>query len=222
MPDRMSILQALAAATLIAAAFVLIFGWPWRWPRVVRTPAGPGALSAAVQSLIWWRRAASPWAAAGGVLGVGLGYYAGVWLLGLRPHWPPREDQDRLLFILFPAVIAVEIVAAFAGRFRWLAWLPRLGVAATAAPVLLYGSTYLTDLAGPGTREWTPAQTWLILGGLATALACVWALLALLMGRAPGRSAPLPVAVASAGAAITIMLSGYASGGQPGLALAAA
>ena len=34
-----------------------------------------------------------------------------------------------------------------------------------AAPVLLYGTTYLTDLGGPD--AWSPRQAWLILGGLA-------------------------------------------------------
>jgi hypothetical protein len=178
---------------------------------------------AAVFVLIFgWRRPAPIWASAASVLGVALGYYAGVWLLGARPHWPPREDQDRLLFILFPAVIAIELIAAFAGRFRWLAWLPRLAVAALAARILLHDSTYLAESAGPGTREWTRVQTWVILGGLAMALAGVWALLALLLRRGPNRSAPLAVAVACAGAAVAVMLSGYATGGQPGLALAAA
>jgi hypothetical protein len=128
-------------------------------------------------------------------------------------------------------------VAAILGRFRWLAWLSRLVVAVGAAGVLLHNSVYLTDLAGPGTREWTPTQSWLILGGLAAALLGVWAALASLVRRMSphpaldpsereqrlgGRSVALAVAVACAGAAVTVMLSGYASGGQIGLPLAAA
>jgi hypothetical protein len=159
---------------------------------------------------------------AGSALSVSLGLVVGCWVLGLRPHWPPQQDQDRLLFILLPILTGVEVATAFARSSRWLRLLLRLVVVAGAAPVLLYNSTYLADLAGPGTREWTPTQAWLILGGLAAALAAVWSALALLTQRITGRSVPLAVAVASAGAAITVMLSGYASGGQIGLLLAAA
>jgi hypothetical protein len=109
MPDPVLMLEALAAAALTAAA---VCAWPWRRPRAAR-------------------------ASAGGVLGVGLGFFAGCWWLGLRLHWPPREDMDRFLLLLFPAVIGVELLAAFLGRFRWLVWLPRLVIAAAAARILL-------------------------------------------------------------------------------------
>jgi hypothetical protein len=197
MPNPTLLLQALSAAAILAAALVLVLGWPSRRRWLIL-------------------------ASAAAVLGVGSGYYVGIWLLGVRPHWPPREDQDRLLFLLFPVVLIVEVVAVFAGRFRWLAWLPRVAIAALAARILLDNSTYLTDLSGPGTREWSPTESVLILSILAVALAGVWALLALLMRRAPNRSAPLAVAVVCAGAAVAVMLSGYATGGPPALALAAA
>src|SRR5262249_21175137 len=135
MPDRVLILQAMAGAALAAAALLLLAGWPWRAPRPWRTSVG-------------------------GVLGVGLGVYLGFWWVGRQAHWPPREDQDRLVFLLFPAAVGVELVGAFPGRLRWLAWALRLAVAAGAGWVLLYNSSYITDLAGPGSREWTPAQTW--------------------------------------------------------------
>jgi hypothetical protein len=212
MPDPVRILEAVGMAAALAAALVLLCGWPWRKPH----PA-----------LVY----------AGGVLGVGLGFTAGCWLLGVQPHWPPREDQDRLLFWLFPALLGVELVAAFLGRWRWLAWVPRLVLAAGAARLLLHNTIYLSDLAGPGTREWTPAQTWLILTGLAAALAGIWAALALLVRQTPaqpttppprgggglgGRLVPLAVAFACGGTAVTVMLSGYASGGQLALPLAGA
>jgi hypothetical protein len=212
MPDPIRILEAVATAAVLAAAVVLLGGWPWRKPHPARAYAGSG-------------------------LGVGLGFFAGCWLLGVQPHWPPREDQDRLLFLLIPALLGVELVAAFLGRRRWLAWFPRLILAGAAARIVLHNSIYLTDLAGPGTREWTPGQTWLILGGLAAALAATWAALALLVRPTPpptahsppggeergkGRFVLLAVAMACAGAAVTVMLSGYASGGQLGLPLAGA
>jgi len=197
MGDPVRILVAMAAAALIAAAALLLCAWPWRSPRPARAQVGS-------------------------VLGVGLGFVAGCWWLGWRPHWPPGEDQDRLLLVLLPALVLVELVGAARGGLRRLAWPLRLVVAAGAARVLLHDSIYLTDLPGPVAREWTPEQTWLILGGLGAALAVVWTALALLVRRAPGRSVPLAVALSCAGAAVTIMLSGSASGGQLGLPLAAA
>jgi hypothetical protein len=160
--------------------------------------------------------------AAGWLVGVVAGFLTGCWVLGLRPHWPPREDQDRFLVLLLPAVLVVELLATVPKVPAWLIWLLRLAVAVTAARVLLHDTIYLTDLAGPGSREWTPAQTWLILGGLAAGLAAAWVLLDLLTRRTPSRALPLALALACVGAAVTVMLSGYASGGQLGLPLAAA
>ena len=193
MPDPVLILQALAAAVVTFAMVFLL-----------------GALG---------RKRHPAWTAIGSVLGVGLGFYAGCAWLGVRPHWPPREDQDRLLFVLFPAAVVVELIATAIGRWSWL---PRLAIAAGAAWVLLYDSTYITDLAGPGSREWTPEQTWLILSALAAALVAVWAVLCLLARRTGGRTVPLTLALVNVAAALTVMLSGYASGGLLGLPLAAA
>src|SRR5437879_4972119 len=116
--SSLPILMALAAAALTAAAVLLLCSWPWRAPHTGR-------------------------ASAGAVLGVGGGLGAGIVLLGATPRWPPREDQDRLLLLLFPAVLAIELVAPFLGRLRWLAWLPRLVVAGGAPRVLLHNTIYL-------------------------------------------------------------------------------
>jgi hypothetical protein len=152
-----------------------------------------------------------------------VGFFVGCCrLLGRWPHWPPREDQDRLLLLVLPAVIVVELAAAIPWLPRWLAWLLRLAVAAGTARILLDNTSYVADLAGPGTREWSAAQTWLNLGGLAAALAALWALLALLARRAPVRSIPLALALTTVGAAVIIMYSGYSSGGQLGFPLAGA
>jgi hypothetical protein len=206
-------------AAVSAAVALLLFGWPWRAPRTRRI-------------------------AVGAVLSVSVGLLAGYWWLGVRPHWPPQEDQDRLLLILFPAVILVEVVAALlkpgilnvksdavthpslsssgGGVRLWLPWLPRVAVAAIAARIMLHDSSYIADLSGPGTRQWTPEQTWQILGGLGLALAATWILLAWLSHREPGRTVPLAVAVACCGTAVTMMLSGYASGGPLAMPLAGA
>jgi hypothetical protein len=190
MPDPMLILQALAVTGLLAGLVVLICGLP---------PAP---------------RMAIAW-----VLGVGGAFYLGCRLLGLWPRWPPREDLDRLLLIVLPAALAVELVSAFPQVPRALAWLLRLAVAAGAAPVLLYKSTYF---AGSGKSEWTPEQTALIFGGLGATLIAVWALLALLARLTPGRSVAAALALTSAASAVAVMLSGYATGGQLGLPLTTA
>jgi hypothetical protein len=197
MPDAKLILEAMIASALVAAVVLLLSGWPWRSPHPI--PVSCGA-----------------------VLGVALGFFLGCSWLDLLPGWPPREDQDRLLAVLVPVLVVIELAAAFPGRYHWRVWLPRFVLAALAARILLHHTVYLVDLAGPGTREWTPAQTWLILTGLAVALAGTWVALALLAKRAPGRSIPLALSLACAGAALAVMLSGYASGGLIGLPLAGA
>jgi len=197
MPDPIRILEALAISGVKAAALLLLCGWPWRAPNRVRTRIG-------------------------GVLGVGAGIFAGCWWLGVSANWPPREDQDRLLFVLLPALIVVEVVSALVARPRWLAWLLRLVVAASAAPILLYGSSYVSEPNGPGSLEWSPIQGSLILGGLAALLAAAWVALGLLAKRSACRSVPVVLAMVCAGASVTVMLSGYASGGLIGLTIAAA
>jgi len=197
MPDPILIVQSMAAAALTAAVVVLLA----RWPRQTFSSARGSAAC---------------------VLGVGVGVLVGCWRLGIRPHWPPLEDQDRLLIILLPAIVVVEFAAALLGRAPYLAWLLRLIVAAAAARVLLHHSVYITDLAGPGSRLWTPAQTWLVLAGLAGALAVVWTLLIFQARQTPSWSVPFAVAITCAGAGVTLMLSGYASGGQIGFEVLAA
>src|ERR1017187_10572376 len=89
MPDPIRILEALSISAVTAGTILVLFGRPWGPPHRAR-------------------------ARIGGVLGAGVGIYSGCWWLGVSPNWPPREDQDRLLFILFPALIAVEIAVALA------------------------------------------------------------------------------------------------------------
>jgi hypothetical protein len=195
MPDPVPMLQAMGIAAFTAAAVLLVFGWPWRAPNAARVRAG-------------------------GVLGIGLGFLAGCWWLGQQPHWPAVEVRDRLLLVLFPALVIVEIVAVLPGALSWLVWPLRLAIVIGATPVLLHQSVYL---AGDGSRDsWTPTETWQNLAGWSAALGVVWVLMALLARRTAGRSVPLVVALACLGAGITMMLSGYATGGPQGFALAAA
>jgi hypothetical protein len=194
MPDPFVILTAMGVAFAVSAVFVAGFGWP----RGTRAP----------------ERANTGW-----VPGVGVGFFLGCWVLGNRPHWPPRDDLDRLFIVVLPAVILVEVLAALKGLPRWLAIALRSAVIIGTAPVLLFGTSYLS---GAEDAEWSTGQACLILGGLAAALAVVWFLLTRLSARAPGVIHAVCLAGTSAGAAIAVMLSGYASGGQNGFTLAAA
>lgn len=177
--------------------------------------AKAAALAAFVTALATWLlgRLSRP---LGGPLGAGLGILAGAWALGLAPRVPPRDALERLLLVLVPAAILAECVASDRGG-----WLMRLAVAAGAVPVLVHGSSYVADLSGPGSREWSPGLAAGLFAGLAAALFVSWTALDRLSRRNP-MSAALAVAGTAAGAGITIMLSGYAAGGQLGVPLAAA
>jgi hypothetical protein len=182
--------MALVAAACLAGIAVLMGGLPWRSPK-------PSAV------------------AAGWIAGQGAGLVAGCWLLGLRPHLPPKEDLDRLFVIIVPVIVGVELAATWSKMPRWLAGSMRLGIVAGVAPILLHGSSYLT-----GGTAWSPVQTGWIISGLALALGSVWWLLVGLASRTSGLSVPASLAVTCVGAAITVMLSGYATGGQLGIPLA--
>ena len=195
MPDPIVMGTAVVVAALVSGTVVLIVGWPWRAPRASRLQAG-------------W------------VIGQCMGWVAGCWVLGVRPHWPVREDLDRLLVVVLPIVLVVELVAICIRRSPWLIWPLRVLVAGIAARVLLHGSIYLTGSAEDG--GWPAALAWTILASMAIAVGSVWLLLSLLLQRAPGFSPWGCLAGTSAGAGLTVMLSGYATGGQVGLPLAGA
>jgi hypothetical protein len=154
------------------------------------------------------------------ILGLGAGIYAGCAVLGMTPRWPIPEDRDRFLVVLLPLTLAVEFMAV--NRPRWLAPSLRLTLAASAAPILLYNSVYLVDLAGPHSAEWPPLLAAVILFGLAAVLAALWALLSLLQSRAADRPASTALAMTTLAAAVTVMLSGYYQGGLMGMPLAGA
>lgn len=193
MPDRILLVGVLSAAALSAAAILLLC-------------ALAGKNRPALVSI-------------GTTLGLGLGFAIGCINLGVRTHWLPREDQDRLLLILLPGALLIELLAPLLKKWTWLL---RFALAASATWVLLYGTVYLEDLAGPGSREWTPKETGLILSALAAALLAVWVALDTLAQRSGGRTVPLALAFVCGGASITVMLSGYTSGGLIGIPLAAA
>lgn len=158
---------------------------------------------------------------AGWLAGLAAGIYTGCSVLDEWPRLPAPEDRDRFLVVLLPLTLAAEGVAAWARR-GWLARLPRWGVAAAAAPILLHHSTYLADLDGPGSAQWSPVLAAAILLLLGASLACQWELMARFQLRSSRPTVAAVLALALLAAGITVMLSGYYRGGLFALPMAGA
>jgi len=208
MPEPLLLVKAVAMASVLAGMAQLLAWWIL------------GAVGAAVLPKVLQLQQTR--VAVGGALGVGIGFVAGAWTLGQWPHWPPIEDRDRFLTLLLPAAILVECLASLPRVRPWLTWDMRLVLAAACAPILLYRTTYLADLAGPGSREWTDRQMAAWLTGMAAALAILWIGAVRLLGTSSGRILPFALAITTGGAGVTIMLSGYLTGGELALPLAGA
>lgn len=195
MPDPFRIALASAVAGVAAALGVLLFGWPWQSPR-------------------------PRWAASGWIVGLMVGVAIGAAILDALPDWPPDEDQDRLLLLVLPAVALVELAGAV-GLRPTLVWFGRLAIALLTARILLHGSIYLADVpAADG--AWSLAERTGILATLAAALALVWWGYLAAARRQPSRVLPVALGLCCCAAGATIMLSGYASGGQLGIVLGGA
>lgn len=186
---------------------------------VMALAAGSGVSALVVWAIGYSRGAASEARAnAAGVLGVGFGLAAGIHLLRLWPAWPPATGLGRLVTIVLPAVIAIELLATFARVPRWLAWLSRSLLALATVWVLLHGSIYLGGRHSPWT-VWQAGFTLPLAGAL---LFADWALVAWLHARSPAIATPLAIAEACLAAGLCVMLRGYVSGGEAALPVAAA
>lgn len=190
MPDPVEWLLAVLAAASSSAAAMLAFG-RWRTKRAATNAASTLAC----------------------VAGIALGYA----ILKLHPAWPPASALDRLLALVLPAVVIVELLAA-------VPWMPgefvlvlRIVLALAMGRVLLHGSVYLSQDGG-GSDNLTTA--WLLVGGLG--IAGCWHLLLRLNRREPNWSLPIALGLAIACAGAAILLAGYIRGGESALPLAAA
>ena len=201
MPDPILMVKSATVAAVVAAAVLLATAWR-------RPPPAGGSLRF------------------GYLLSIALGFYAGCWMLGLAVTWPPpaqaQQDIDRLLLVLLPLSFIAELLAALPGRLHYLGWGMRSLVVIAATPILLDHSSFVADLAGPGTREWTPLKTTLVFATAAVVLAAVWIILAIQSAHSQGPAVLIVLAIASAAATLVVMLSGYARGGQLGVPLAGA
>jgi hypothetical protein len=156
--------------------------------------------------------AASSWP-----LAVGLGFLAGAARLGFHPRSLLATDQERLLLVVVPLAVAVEIWFALVPLRSARAAIVRGSVALAAGPLLLLGSVYLTGGAG----GWSGWERLIYLVALGMLILIPWLSLTRLQHREPGPAIGMALAVTSLAAGITTMLSGYASAGQLALPLAA-
>jgi hypothetical protein len=156
-------------------------------------------------------------------LAVGLGFYLGAAVLGVCPRWSIREDQDRFLGLILPGILVAEGLSPALRAPTRPGFILRCIASAAVAPVLLHDSSYVADLAGPGTAEWPPARRWLIFAALGMAIACNWSCLTWIQTRSRSASrVPASLAAALLGAGLVVMFSGYASAGFLALLLSAA
>jgi hypothetical protein len=154
---------------------------------------------------------------------IALGVGVGMFVLGVAPRWPPREDGDRLLLLVLPGIVLLEALLPSLGLPRRARLAARILAAAAVAPAVLHGSSYVVDLAGPGSATWPPMRRYSILAALAAALFAAWLTLSMTNRRSGSACrVPLALAVAIAGASACVMLSGYATGGMRGLPIAGA
>ncbi len=142
-------------------------------------------------------------------LGMGLGLALGYYVLGVRPAWPPANGLDRLLTIVGPLALGIEILAGWPRSPRWLVGGLRLSLCGASGIILLYGSVYLSGVR----REWSTGQAIVTLAAWGVLLAVLWTLLLRLWRRSPGVSLPIALALSIQCAGVAIMLAGYLQGG---------
>ena len=192
MPDPLLYLQSIGAATIVSTLCV--------WAMVGWRPSS---------SVVGLNSAS--------VVGMGLGLALGGHVLGLRLAWPPVNGLDRLLMIVMPMALGMELIACFECVPQRVAWLLRMSLAATTPRILLHGSVYLS-----GGNDHLPMwQSVVVMAVCAVLLAGVWGLLSALPERSAGDSIPLVLGLTIQCAGLTIMMAGYIQGGGAAIPLAA-
>ena len=196
MPDPVLYLRAMTAAALASALCVL--------------------------ALVWRRQAASPARVnVACILALTAGLLLGDRVLQLRLPWPPVNGLQRLLLIILPGAITIELLAGSARLPQWLSGLLRICLAAVTGRILLHDSVYLNGVNGVN-GGWTIFQTGVVLLCAALLLTAEWRLLIALSQRSCGVSIPLALGISIQATGMTVMLAGYVTGGAAAFPLAAA
>ena len=148
------------------------------------------------------------------ILGISAGLAVGYATLSLELAWPPTNALGRLLIVVLPVTLVIELISGIPCVPRYVTWLLRILLALMIPPVLLYGSVYLSD-----SSDWNAIQTVVTPGACGMLLAGVWGLLLRLASRSPGLSIPSSVCLALLCTAATVMMAGYLKGGASALPL---
>lgn len=198
MPEPLLYLKAMGTAAIVSAIAVLAMLTLRKWLVKSDLPGSAGTTS--MNSAC--------------VVGIGLGLAAGYYVLSLQLAWPPTSGLERLLTIVVPAALCIELIAAIPRFPRTIAWLLRMSLAVMIPRVLLHGSVYLSD-----SGDWTLWQAGVTLAACGVLLAGVWSLLLRLSARSPGVSIPYAVCMTLLCAGATVMMAGYIKGGASTLPL---
>ncbi len=149
------------------------------------------------------------WHTSACVISIGFGLIVGFQAMSWQFAWPPMNGMDRLIEIVIPATLVIEL---FAGNQRvppWCVWFLRICLALATPRILLHGSVYLSG----ADVEWNAWQATIALTLSSGLLAGVWGLLAWLFRRSPGASIPLALCLAMPSAGAAVMMAGYIKGG---------
>lgn len=163
-------------------------------------------------------QASRTWLNSAVVAGIGLGLAVGCYVLSLRLGWPPANSRDRLLLIVIPAGLGVELIAGFQRVPPWVAWLLRMSLAATIPGILLHGSVYLSG----SDDDWPLWRAGMAMAVCTVLLAGSWSLLSLLSSRSAGVSMSLALCLTMQCAGVTVMMAGYIGGGAAAFPLVGA
>ncbi len=207
MPDPILISKAMIVAGLLSAAMVACY-------RLVawRTISTNLPMTWSFNRLV-------------GGLAVATGLIGGIWMLGLIPAWPPAVDRGRLIWILIPVFLVIELILcrrrdARSQAGRWLRCLLRFLAAFSIMPVVVWRSIYVANVGGPDSRIWSNWQmvAWFSLIGLGSF--GLWAIAIVLVRKLPLGLLTWIMAFVYLCSGVTIMLSGYLSAGQLAFPLA--
>ncbi len=194
--------QALVFCSLISGAVVCSLGWPAR------------------QFLPHLRTVNLGYA-----LGVGIAVMFGMWWLGMSFSWPPKNHEQRVVELILPAVVMVELIIAATQLRKSMAWALRVLMASAVPGVLLEGHQLLQrnnpDLRILNIRTWNLAEQYVWLTSFALLLTFLWWSLVLLVRRRGSRAVLLALAIATSSGIWASYLAGYALNYRIGLPLVA-
>ena len=185
MPEPLLYIKAMGIAAIVSALFVFSFA---RWGHAKNDSAMLNKFC---------------------VFGIGLGLTAALYVLRLNLTWPPANGLDRLLSIVVPITLFVELLGGFKRTPEWLVWCLRFGIALLIPRILLHNSVYVRFFD----EQWTRWHAFGLTISCSLFLVTAWRSLYWLQKRWPGISILSSLSLTTLCAGITIMMAGYVQGG---------